>query len=106
MRSRAGTSSLLAEVDHFAVEAVADGAELVFHQERARVGAVVDVAGVEVPELAGGSLDQGGDRDGLVRAHGDVADAHLDGVEVGCGRMSHQIFFALSMQLVLMRRLT
>ena len=45
--------------------------------------AVVDVAGVEAPELAGGGLDERGDGDGLVGAEGDVADADLDGVEEG-----------------------
>ena len=39
-------------------------------------------------------------------AHGHVADAEFERGKKGCGRMSHQIFLALSMQLVLMSRLT
>src|ERR1700726_2448858 len=69
---------LLAEVDHLAVETVADGAELVLHEECAGVLAIVDVAGVETPELAGGGLDECGDGDGLVRAERGVADADFD----------------------------
>src|SRR5277367_3535511 len=49
-----GDFGLLAEVDHLAFDAVADGAEFVFHQQGAGVLAIVDVAGVKVPELAGG----------------------------------------------------
>ena len=78
-----GDFLLFAEVDQLAVEAVADGAELVLHQQGAGVLAVVLVAGVEAPELAGGGLDERGDGDGLVGAQRDVADADFDGVEEG-----------------------
>ena len=76
-----GDFGLLAEVDHLAVEAVADGTELVLHEEGAGVLAEVLIRRVEVPELAGGGLDEGGDGDGLGCGEGNVADANLDGVE-------------------------
>jgi hypothetical protein len=75
---------LLAEVDHFAVEAVADGAEFVLHEQRARVLAEVLIVrgAVKVPELGRG-LDERGDGDRLFGAERDVAGADFDGVEEG-----------------------
>ena len=86
---------MFAEVDHLAVDAVADGAELVLHEQGAGVLAVVDVAGVEMPELAGGGLDERGDGDGLLRAERDVADADFDGVEEGMGADVPPDFFGV-----------
>jgi hypothetical protein len=90
-----GHFGLFAEVDHLAVDAVADGAEFVLHQKGAGVLAIVDVARVEVPELAGGGLDERGDGDGLLRAEGDVADPDFDGVEERMGANVPPDFFGV-----------
>ncbi len=78
-----GDFLLAAEVDEIAVEAIADGAEFVFHQQGARVLAEVLVGGVETIEIGGGGLDERGDGNGLFGAKRDVAGADFDGVEEG-----------------------
>ena len=86
---------LLAEVDELAVEAVADGAEFVFHQQRPRVLAEVLVRGMEAIEISRGGLDERGDGDGLLGAERDVAGADFDGVEEGMGANVPPDFFGV-----------
>ena len=81
MRSRSGTSCWRPKSMRLAVEAVADGAEFVFHQERTGVMAEVLVGGVEAVEIGRGGLDERGDGDGFFGAERDVAGADFDGVE-------------------------
>ena len=85
MQVAQGDFLLLAEVDELAVEAVADGAEFVFHEQRAGVLAEVLVGLVELVEIGRGGLDEGGDGDGFFGAERDVAGADFDGVEEGMG---------------------
>ena len=81
MRSRSGTSCWRPKSMRLAVEAVADGAEFVFHQERPRVLAEVLIGGMEAVEIGCGGLDERGDGDGFFSAERDVAGADFDGVE-------------------------
>src|SRR6266545_3916774 len=74
---------LLAEVDQLALDAIADGAPLVFEDQGATVAAPPDVLRAQLVELDADRLDQRGDRHGLVHAHRDVADAKLDRLEEG-----------------------
>jgi len=78
-----GDFDLFAEVDEFAIEAVAGGAPLIFHDEGAAVEAEALVVGVELIEFGDGGLEEGGDGNGFVEAHGEVHDAELEGGEVG-----------------------
>src|SRR3984957_434241 len=73
----------LAKVDQLAFQAITHRAPLVFHQQGSAVLAPIVIAGVQLPQFAGGGLDERSDSDGLFRAHRDVAYAHLDSVEEG-----------------------
>ena len=90
-----GDFLLLAEIDELAVEAVADGAEFVFGDQRAGVVAEVLVGFVQAVEVRGSGLDERGDGDGFFGAKGNVAGADFDGVEEGMGADVPPDFFGV-----------
>ena len=103
-----GHFCLLAEIDHLAVEAVARGAPLVLHDQRAAV--VAEAPGCCAWSLYSFAMPSPGSaprsRWSRPARIGMSQTRNSRVVKNGCGRMSHQIFLALSMQLVLISRLT
>src|SRR5919198_225469 len=73
-----GDLLLLAEVDQLAVDAEAEGAELVLVDERRRVLAEAEVLRAELQQLGADRLDERGQADDLVDPGAGVADAELD----------------------------
>ena len=98
---------LLAEIDHLAVEAVARGAPLVLHDQRrgcngGRSGCA-RASWYSLAMMAWHSAAMAmvsSSRIGMSQMRNSSVG------KCGCGRMSHQIFLALSMQLVRISRLT
>src|SRR5262245_13082539 len=73
-----GDLALEPEVDEHSVDAVAGGAPLVLHQQRAAVLAPALVPRMQPVELDDGGLREGGEGDRLVHTHRDVADPELE----------------------------
>src|SRR6187200_1450208 len=78
-----GDLDLLAEVDELAVNAVAARAPLVLEDQRAAIAPEPEVLDAQLVQLEADGLDERRDRDGLLEAHRDVADAELDRLEEG-----------------------
>jgi len=95
---------LFAEVDELAIEAVAGGAPAVLIEQAAAVVAPREVLLEELVELRDEGLHEAGERDGSSTRMGMSQTRNSMVSKNGWRRMSHQIFLALSMHLVLTRR--
>src|SRR5262245_28661231 len=78
-----GDFNFLAKIDELPVDPVAAGPPLVLQDQRAAVPPPAQVLGAQLVELDADRLDERRDRDRLVGAHRDVADAELDRLEEG-----------------------
>src|SRR4030095_11883622 len=68
---------LLAKINHHAVEAPTHGAPLVFLNQHAPVQTKAEVLFNQFRQLGDNRLKQGGDRDGVINARGNIADSKL-----------------------------
>ena len=106
IRARVGAPRLQAEVDHLAVQALLEGAELVLLDHRPLVDAHAEVPLEQAVELGHQGLDEGRDGDRLLGPQGMSQMRNSRVLKYAWGRTSHQIFLPSSMQLVRTRRST
>src|ERR1700730_1234384 len=78
-----GHFGFLAEVDQFALDAVASGTPFIFFDERAAVNAKAHIAGVEAMQFYDDGLRECGDGHGFFDFGGDIAHAEFEGAERG-----------------------
>src|SRR5579863_9184965 len=73
----------LAEIDEMAVDAIPTCAPFILVDKGAGVHDKVEVLRAKFVDLHTDGLEEGGDTDGLVHRHGDIADAELHRIEEG-----------------------